>query len=107
MENKELLPNPDKLHFANIPSSSFRGKEPIDLLFIDGIHNYEGVMGDFGRFNLKRDGIVIFHDYYLYRDTIGKAVDELEQDGKIEKIEIIDSLYNGETRTGMYIARCK
>ena len=83
--------------------------QKIDLLFVDGIHSYVGVTNDFNWFRpfMKKDSVIMFHDYYLYSNEIGKAVDELEEKGLIEKIEIIDSLYQEERRTGLYIARVK
>jgi len=38
--------------------------EPIDVLFIDGDHSYEGVKADFERHepNVKDDGVIFFHD---------------------------------------------
>jgi predicted O-methyltransferase YrrM len=81
--------------------------EKIDLLFLDGIHSYKGVSNDFNWYkdNIVKGGVVMFHDYYLYRNQIGRAVDEIEASGEIEKIEIVDSLYGKDVRTGLYIAR--
>lgn len=79
---------------------------PIDLLFVDGVHSYEGVMNDFTVFGgLVTDGIVMFHDYYLYNNTIGKAVDDLVGNKEIKKIKIVDSNYSPEVRTGLFIAK--
>ncbi len=85
-------------------AKDFKGK--IDLLFIDGIHSYRGVVGDFNSYEdcVVKGGIVMFHDYFLYGDAIGKATDEIEAGGQIKKIEIVDSLFNKATRTGLYIA---
>lgn len=79
----------------------------IDLLFIDGIHNYEGVTNDFNWYGerVKKGGIIIFHDYYLYRDTIGKAVDDIIASGRAEKIKIVEGVYKGDKNIGMYVAR--
>lgn len=79
----------------------------IDLLFVDGVHSYHGVKNDYLSFEekIKIGGIVMFHDYYLYGNTIGQAVDELEKEGKIEKINIVDSLYKKEMRVGLYISK--
>jgi len=97
-----------KLIFINKTSEdTAKGwNKKIDLLFIDGIHNYLGVMNDFTWFKkfMVEGGIVMFHDYYLYRDTIGKAVDEIIETGEVEKIEIVDSLYQG-LRTGLLISK--
>jgi predicted O-methyltransferase YrrM len=100
----------NRLDFLEITSDKAVDKfedNSIDLLFIDGIHNYWGVMNDFNAYQpkLTKDSIVIFHDYYLYDDTIGKAVDELVESGKIEKLEIIDSLFKGDKRTGMFVSK--
>ena len=100
----------DKITYFNKTSeeaiTDLEGVE-IDLIFIDGIHSYNGVTNDFTWYApmIKSGATVIFHDYFLYRDTIGKAIDDLVESGKIEKIEIIDSLYHNEKRTGMFIAR--
>jgi len=111
IENKEKFGLDKKITFFQKTSEELaKGWDtPIDLIFIDGIHSYAGVMNDFMWFReyVKKDGIVIFHDYYLYKDAIDKAVDELEESGEIEKLEIIDSLYKGEVRTGMYVSRIK
>lgn len=84
-------------------------KDKIDLLFVDGIHNYLGVTNDFNWFKgfMKKDGIVMFHDYYAYSNTIGSAVDDIVKSGQVEKVKIIDSKFRGEIRTGLYIARMK
>ena len=41
-------------------------KLPIDLLFIDGNHSYEGVSGDYQAWypHVKRGGVIAFHDYH-------------------------------------------
>jgi hypothetical protein len=51
----------------------------IDLLYIDGVHTYEGVMTDFHSWKhlLKTSAIVAFDDYGLYYDGVKRAVDEL------------------------------
>ena len=99
----------DKLTFIEKTSEEVaKGwDKEIDLLFIDGIHNYLGVMNDFNWFfpSVKKGGIIIFHDYFLYGNTIGVAVDEICSGGKVEKVEIIDSCFKEDVRTGMYIAR--
>lgn len=97
-----------KLIFINKTSEEVAKEwdKKIDLLFIDGVHNYHGVMNDFTWFKkfMVEGGIVMFHDYYLYTDTIGKAIDEIEAEGEIEKIEIVDSLYQ-ELRIGLFISK--
>lgn len=67
---------------------------PIDFLFIDGDHSYEGVKRDYEAFlpHLKEDAIVAFHDSLwehhkdspYYTDTMGvpKFISELQQQGQ-------------------------
>lgn len=42
--------------------------EPLDVLFIDGDHSYDGVKADFERHepNVKKGGIILFHDASIY-----------------------------------------
>ena len=49
---------------------------PIDLLFIDGAHTYEGVRGDILNLtpHVVPGGVVIFHDYHM--KGVREAVDE-------------------------------
>src|SRR5262249_46382420 len=66
---------------------------PIDLLFIDGDHSYEGVKHDWEAFSpfVQPFGLVIFHDTLwdlrpdpeLYRDDMGvpRFVEELRAQG--------------------------
>jgi len=87
-------------------------KLPINLLFIDGLHSFLGVTDDFNNFYpyMVDGGMVMFHDYYLYQNTVGVAVDNLEKEGFIRKVEIIDSLYDkhgDRLRVGLYIAKVK
>lgn len=78
----------------------------LSLVFVDGVHSYEGVKSDFENFYhlIKKGGIVMFHDYYMY-DGIKDAVDEIVKSGKLKKLEIIDSLYQNEARTGLFIGQ--
>lgn len=77
----------------------------IDLLFIDGIHSYQGVKDDLEGLGklVKKSGIILIHDYFLY-DGIQMVVDEYFKNGFMKKIDIVDSLYQGEKRIGMVVA---
>lgn len=56
---------------------------PVDVIFIDGDHTYEGCRADFERYSpfLKESGYIFFHDYY--RDVFGvkQCVDEICEKG--------------------------
>lgn len=108
MERRKEAGLEKKLIFINKTSEeAAKGwNKKIDLLFIDGIHNYLGVMNDFTWFkkSVVEGGIVMFHDYYLYTNTVGTAIDEIEAGGEVEKIEIVDSLYQ-KLRTGLFISK--
>lgn len=79
-------------------------QRPIDLLFIDGVHSYQGVKDDFETFGtkVKPGGIVIFHDIFLYDNTIGAYVEDIVKEGLLKKIEIVDDTFS-ERRVGMFI----
>jgi predicted O-methyltransferase YrrM len=67
---------------------------PIDLLFIDGDHSYEGVRRDWEAFSrfLTEFGVAVFHDtlwdlnpdpaYYRPDMGVPRLVDELRQEGR-------------------------
>jgi len=70
---------------------------PIDLIFHDGLHTYEGVREDIEKYLpfLKKGNLCLFHDYTLYNNTIGKAINEGE--GKhYKKLSVIDNIYIAE-----------
>jgi predicted O-methyltransferase YrrM len=52
--------------------------EPLDLVFVDGSHSYEGVKADVEAWtpHLKQEGVFVFHDYKNRRHKVTKAVDE-------------------------------
>jgi predicted O-methyltransferase YrrM len=107
--NKEKLGLNEKLIYIQGTTDSvseYLGNKKIDLVFIDGLHTHDGVMNDFEKLSpfLDKGSIVIFHDYFLYRNTVGSAICELKKIGRIRKIKIIDSLYQDEKRVGMYIS---
>jgi len=68
------------------------GDQPVDFLFIDGDHSYEGVKSDFQTYKklVKDGGLVAFHDI-LNEDWPGVGKFWREIKSKYENIEIIDS----------------
>jgi predicted O-methyltransferase YrrM len=106
--NRERLGFNEKLIFYHMKSEDAADKfkdMDIDLLFVDGVHGYEGVMKDYEKIGtrVKKGGIIIFHDYLLYRNTIGVAVDELINTSKVKPIKLVDSIFKNGKTIGMYV----
>ena len=107
---KMLDVDSDKITFYDDTSEEF-GKdwcpEEIDICFIDGLHTYHGVVCDIENVvsKVKKGGYVMFHDYNLYKNSVGKAIDEFE--GKLyKKVEEADGGENEGKKTGsIYVAR--
>jgi len=62
-------------------TSEFVGRNwntPIDLLHIDGDHNYEAVKSDISLFVPHVSGVVLLHDYTVQEFGVAKAVKELK-----------------------------
>jgi len=53
--------------------------EPLDLIFVDGSHSYEGVKADVRAWtpHLKEDGVIAFHDYGNPLHSVTPAVVEM------------------------------
>ena len=68
--------------------------QPISLLFIDGLHDYENVSRDFNHFErwVADGGLVAFHDYASYFPGVKTFVDELIGGGRYTKLESAWSL---------------
>ena len=66
----------DKLNWIRGDSKTLNWELPIDVLFIDGAHTYEGVRGDIENMvpHVVPGGVVIFHDYHM--EGVKRAVDE-------------------------------
>ena len=67
LKNADLLETVEPIKKRSIDASNDFSKS-IDLLFIDGDHDYEAVKNDFDHWfpKLKKGGIIVFHD------TVGK-----------------------------------
>lgn len=59
---------------------------PIDLLFIDGNHSYDGVISDSRIWtpSVKKGGVVVWHDYYnkLLDTGCGRAIDDFLEESE-------------------------
>jgi hypothetical protein len=68
--------------------------KPIDLLFIDGLHDYANVSADFGHFApwLGVGGLVAFHDYGYHFPSVRRFVDELLGTGSYGTVLCVNSL---------------
>ncbi len=66
---------------------------PLDLLFVDGDHRYEGVRADTERWLpfVRPGGTVLFHDavpasrYGLVHEGVARWVEQLGRDGRVER----------------------
>ena len=81
-------------HRAMSTDDSFWDGTPIDLLYIDCVHTYDGVIGDWRVWGKYCVGIVAFHDYSPRFPEVVRAVDEIG----IDKIGIDDSLWWGRLK---------
>jgi glycosyltransferase involved in cell wall biosynthesis len=82
------------VHAIKDRSYNVRWKEPVSLLFIDGLHDYLNVSRDFRHFAdwILPGGYVAFHDYAPYFPGVQAFVNELLATGVYQKINVVDSL---------------
>jgi predicted O-methyltransferase YrrM len=68
--------------------SEILGPEPIDFLFIDGDHSYNGVRQDFENYRqfMRPGGIVAFHDIVNSKLEVSKFWTEVKSEFKSEEI---------------------
>lgn len=64
---------------------------PIDLLFIDGSHEYKDVKSDFKAWSKHVDGLIAFHDYTDNWPGVQKFIDELIAAGEWEIADRADA----------------
>lgn len=64
---------------------------PVDLLFIDGSHEYKDVKADFNAWKKHIKGVVAFHDYTDNWRGVQKFVDELVASGQWAIVEQADA----------------
>ncbi|MBL7849470.1 MAG: class I SAM-dependent methyltransferase [Cyclobacteriaceae bacterium] len=67
---------------------------PIDILFIDGSHEYEDVKADFHAFypHVKRNGIIAFHDIKGKWDGVIRYWNEVQRSGYLSRFGTVSSL---------------
>jgi len=75
------------------------GGRMLDLLFIDGDHEYEGVKADYNNYSnlVAKGGLIVFHDIYNEKCDVPKFWNEVKQ-GKI-----IVEIYNPHSSNHMGI----
>src|SRR5205823_655276 len=81
----------DRVRLLRQSSVEVNWHEPIGLLFIDGLHDYENVGQDFRHFApwIVPGGFIAFHDYTVFGD-VARLVDEV----------LAESIYHDEDRAG-------
>jgi len=105
---QNLLPHKN-IVFYEEASAEFGPKMEFkpDIVFVDGIHDDKGVEADILNIcsKMREGGFILFHDYNLYRNTIGKAVDDYE--GKVYKKIAIEKgmIQENGSAADIYVAR--
>jgi len=77
-------------------------RRPIDLLLIDGLHDFANVSRDFLHFEpwIADGGLIAFHDYASYYPGVMALVDELLANPGYRQVELSRSLMVVEKRGG-------
>lgn len=67
----------------------------VDLLFIDGNHDYDAVVRDFSGWSkhLKRGGLIAFHDVGMHPGVTRAVEEHVLKHGQYEEIKRVDSLF--------------
>ena len=83
-----------EIHMSDTTALSKSWTEPIDLLFIDGDHLYEGVHADWNNWSkfVKVGGYVMFHDYNDNWTGVQKVVDTEVNYGAWERFDKVTSI---------------
>jgi len=84
----------DTVELVRARSTEVAADFPIAFIFIDGLHDYASVMGDFRHFEpqLLPGATVAFHDYGGAHVDVKRCVDELVASGALAFAERRDSL---------------
>lgn len=88
-----VWPGTNILTMKSVDASERFKVESIDLLFLDGDHEYESVKADIGAWlsRVKPGGMVLFHDYQSW-PGVTKAVDEAISAGHLVKVSQAKSM---------------
>jgi predicted O-methyltransferase YrrM len=97
---QEFLSNTEAYMKNIIPLKGFSDKvaetfdTPINLLFIDGDHSYEGCRKDILAWlpHLKKNGIIVMHDF-RYSPGVKKAVGELIEPIRMGRAHCVHNIY--------------
>ena len=85
--------------------------EPIDVLFIDGDHSYEGVKKDFELYEplVKKGGLICFHDICDHKDDINCKVNAFYNQVKqsYKYYDFIENIDQGWAGIGVLIKKSK
>lgn len=76
LDNLEIV----KDYFDNMAANWGTRNTPIDLLHIDGLHDYANCKNDYEKwspFVEQADGIIIFHDTVSYHNDVGRLFSEI------------------------------
>ncbi len=75
-------------------TASLAWNEPVDLLLVDGLHDYAAVAGDFACFRpfLRAGARIAFHDYCAGWPGVRAFVDELCAGGGYRFVEVVGTL---------------
>lgn len=98
-ENMVNTKNWELLMTTSLDASKLWDK-PIDVLFIDGMHDYDNVLLDSRLWikHLKKSGVVIYHDYWdVVFEDIALAVDAYGFNGTM-----ISNSQGGKTSCGLF-----
>lgn len=68
--------------------------KPIDILFIDGLHDYTNVARDFFQFEpwVVSGGYIAFHDYADYYPGVKSFVNEILSSGRYRRLHCVGSM---------------
>lgn len=93
---QNTLPFSDKIisHRGKSTEIAKMFKSKIDLMFVDGDHNYEMCKADIGAWlpHMKKGGILIMHDYG-WAEGVKKVVDEIIKRRQTDPGHVMQNIY--------------